>query len=109
MPSSDRGAPWLVTMRAAFLIAFAIVSAPTSAHAHEAVTGWQYPHRCCHDTDCAHAISAIRNSDGSLTVTTKHGTATYPASFKYEPSPDGLIHACFTPQKLYCLFLATGI
>lgn len=77
--------------------------------AHEAITGWVYPPRCCGGGDCDHAKSAVRNPDGSLTVTTKHGTATFPASFKHDPSPDGLIHACFTPTKIYCLFLATGI
>lgn len=81
----------------------------TMAHAHEAPSGWAYPMRCCHDNDCGVALSAIRNQDGSLTVTTKHGTATFPASFKHEDSPDGLIHACFTPSTLYCLFLAAGI
>ncbi len=79
------------------------------APAHEAITGWHYPTYCCGEGDCAHANSAIRNPDGSLTVTTKHGTATFPASFKYEKSPDGLIHACFTTLKLYCLYLDDGV
>lgn len=94
-------------MRAAFIIA-ALFLAIVPASAHEAITGWHYPNYCCGDGDCAHALSAIRNPDGSLTVTTKHGTATFPASFKYDPSPDGLIHACFTKVKLYCLYLAIG-
>jgi hypothetical protein len=81
----------------------------SEAKSHEAVTGWRYPMRCCGEGDCAHAMSAVRNSDGSLTVTTQHGTATFPASFNYDESPDGLIHACFTPSTLYCLFLAAGI
>jgi hypothetical protein len=79
------------------------------AKSHEAVTGWQYPMRCCGEGDCAHAKSAVRNPDGSLTVTTEHGTATFPANFQHEESPDGLIHACFTPSKLYCLYLSVGI
>ena len=94
----------------AFWIAFflAFVLAPF-ARSHEAITGWTYPARCCGEGDCAHAISASRNTDGSLTVTTKHGTATFPVGYKYEQSPDGLIHACFTSITLYCLFLDTGI
>lgn len=75
---------------------------------HQAPSGWTYPQRCCGDGDCSDATSASRNPDGSLTVTTKHGTATFPASFPFEESPDGLIHACFTLTKLYCLFLARG-
>lgn len=69
----------------------------------------RYPPECCSDGDCGPAIRAIRNNDGSLTVTTKHGTATFPKGFKYTPSPDGEIHACFTSAKLYCLYLSTGI
>jgi hypothetical protein len=88
------------------LISLCFITAPTRAH--EAVTGWMYPAQCCSEMDCGHAISASRNADGSLTVTTQHGTATFPANFKYDPSPDGLIHACFTPGRLYCLYLATG-
>lgn len=88
----------------ALLLAFA-----GTATAHDAITGWHYPIQCCGEGDCAHALSAVRNGDGSLTVTTKHGTATFPASFRHDPSPDGLIHACFTPIKLYCLYLSAGL
>jgi hypothetical protein len=80
----------------------------TGVQAHEAVTGWHYPTYCCGEGDCADARAAVRNPDGSITVTTKHGTATFPANFKHEESPDGLIHACFTPSRLYCLYLAAG-
>ncbi len=92
----------------ALLVLFLFVVKPEKAEGHEAHTGWTYPGYCCGEMDCSHATSAIRNADGSLTVTTKHGTATFPASFKHEESPDGLIHACFTPNKLYCLFLSAG-
>lgn len=92
----------------ALVAVFLSVSVPV-AWGHEAHTGWQYPGYCCGDGDCAHATAAIRNPDGSLTVTTKHGTATFPAGFKHEESPDGLIHACFTPARIYCLFLSAGI
>lgn len=85
-----------------------LLALTAAALAHDAPSGWTYPPRCCGDGDCAEATSASRNADGSLTVTTKHGTATFPASFQFEESPDGLIHACFTPAKLYCLFLARG-
>jgi hypothetical protein len=94
-------------MRALITAILMLMVVPSNAH--EAITGWHYPTYCCGEGDCAHAIAASRNQDGSLTVTTKHGTATFPATFKHEPSPDGLIHACFTPNKLYCLYLSTGI
>ena len=79
-----------------------------AAQVHEAVTGWHYPTHCCGEGDCAHATSAVRNPDGSLRVTTKHGTATFPANFQHQESPDELIHACFTPSTLYCLYLTAG-
>lgn len=98
-------AGWLLILIIILSVGVLIVRAP----AHDAPSGWQYPVHCCHDSDCGPALSAIRNNDGSLTVTTRHGTATFPASFKHEPSPDGMIHACFTPWKLYCLYLSAGI
>lgn len=93
----------------AIAIAIPLLLLVVTARGHDAPSGWSYPQHCCHDSDCGPALRAVRNGDGSLTVTTRHGTATFPASFKYEPSPDGVIHACFTPAKLYCLYLATGI
>lgn len=89
-------------------VAFGIALWVSPARGHEAVTGWQYPPHCCGDRDCGHALAAKRNADGSLTVTTEHGTATFPANFKHEDSPDGLIHACFVGPTLYCLFLSSG-
>lgn len=91
-----------------FLLLVAVALVTGHVRVHDAITGWQYPLRCCGEGDCAHATAAHRNADGSLTVTTKHGTATFPASFPYERSPDGMIHACFTSARIYCLFLEAG-
>ena len=76
---------------------------PSSAKAHDA-GGWQYPHECCHDTDCAVIDKITEERDGSVLVTTKHGTARFPKGHPRKDSPDGRGHACFTPTKLYCLF-----
>lgn len=97
---------WAVMMILA-LVAM-LFSGIAPARGHEAITGWQYPIQCCGEGDCDHARSAVRNPDGSLTVTTRHGTATFPKDFKHERSPDGLIHACFTSARLYCLYLSEG-
>lgn len=94
-------------LAACIVLCLGLLAVP--APAHDAITGWHYPIQCCGEGDCAHALSAVRNGDGSLTVTTKHGTATFPASFRHDPSPDGLIHACFTSIKLYCLYLSAGL
>ena len=88
--------------------AMMICVALAGARAHEAHSGWQYPHECCSNGDCDEAEAAMRGPDGSLTVTTKYGTATFPANFRHRQSPDGKIHACFVGTTLYCLFLATG-
>jgi hypothetical protein len=90
--------PWAIII--SFLVA--------GAKAHEAHTGWQYPSECCSNGDCDEAQIAIRQPDGSLKVTTKHGTATFPANFEHRNSPDGKIHACFVGTRLYCLFLSSG-
>jgi hypothetical protein len=99
---------WLHILAAIAFAGYVLIVYALTAKAHEAITGWHYPTYCCGESDCAHATAARRNSDGSLTVTTQHGTATFPANFKHEESPDGLIHACFTPSRLYCLYLAAG-
>lgn len=108
MPRID-WTPWTLAALIIAAMALFILLYPMPVKGHEAVTGWHYPAHCCSDSDCSHAIRAVRNRDGSLTVTTKHGTATFPKTFESSPSPDGLIHACFTPSRLYCLFLSTGI
>lgn len=77
--------------------------------AHEAPSGWQYPQECCSGYDCDETSIAFRNRDGSLTVRTKNGTATFPKGFPFRQSPDGKIHACFTPSQLRCLFLDGGV
>lgn len=100
--------PWVFALIVILAMGLFFTFYPRPAHGHEAVTGWHYPAHCCSGDDCGHAIKAIRNPDGSLTVTTKHGTATFPRSFEHLPSPDGLIHACFRSSTLYCLYLTTG-
>jgi hypothetical protein len=99
---------WLPILAAIALAGYLLAAHALTAKAHDAITGWHYPIQCCGEGDCAEAVSATRNQDGSLTVTTRHGTATFPASFGFQASPDGLIHACFTPSRLYCLYLTTG-
>lgn len=89
------------------LMALLIVAQPVEAH--KADSGMVYDHECCHDTDCAEVIQGVRNFDGSLTVTTKHGKATFPKDYPMRESKDGKFHACFTPSKLYCLYGAAGI
>ena len=90
------------------LWAILISLSSSGAKAHEAHSGFQYPHECCSDGDCDEAKVAVRQPDGSLLVTTTHGTATFPANFEHRDSPDGKIHACFVGTRLYCLFLASG-
>jgi hypothetical protein len=83
----------------------------TQAFAHESSTGWQYPAECCHDRDCGEILDMVVNDDGSMTVTTKHGTATFPKDYPVKTPGDNKNHACFMNYDgttiLYCLFLHT--
>ena len=56
-----------------------------------------YDKKCCDNQDCAPASKIIRNADGSITVTTKHGTARYYPRYRRDhrrPSKDQRYHAC---------------
>lgn len=78
------------------------------ARAHQAPSGWTYPRECCADYDCGPITKMELQADGGLRVTTKHGTADFPAGHPRRESPDAVGHACFTPTQLYCLFLPAG-
>lgn len=67
-----------------------------------------YPYECCSDNDCDLVTEAVFNPDGSILVTTKHGTMLFPPKFPIKGSPDGKMHACFTKDKPLCLFDGAG-
>ncbi len=92
------------------LIAMSTAWHPRTAAAHQAPSGWTYPSECCSQRDCAPISHMERHPDGSITVTTKHGTVTFPRGFRHRESPDLEGHACFHPRSgnPYCLFLAPG-
>lgn len=105
------GSRWIETSVGVFLtffgwsiitglcVAVALAISMALARGHD----W-YPAACCSDRDCA-PISAERVRavmiggyliDGSI----------YVGSAEVQPSPDGLIHACFSSEnKLRCLFM----
>jgi len=70
---------------------------------------YAYPAHCCGGNDCAPIINVVRLGDGSMRITTKHGTAVFPSDFKWEEFDSQKAHACFSPEKLYCLLGRTGI
>jgi len=72
--------------------------------------GW-YDYDCCSDNDCAPIIKETALPDGSLEVTTKHGTAIFPPNFPVRSSKDEHSHACFIPstKKPLCLYRGAGV
>lgn len=82
------------------LFILALLFGVSAAWAHS----W-YDGDCCHDNDCAPVTAVEYLPDGSWKVTTKHGTAVFPANHPRRLSQDGKTHACFTPVKLYCLYV----
>lgn len=65
---------------------------PTRAHS------W-YPEKCCSDDDCSVATGMFFNKDGSMTFTSRHGTAVLPFDEKYkiQRSEDNNWHVCMIP------------
>jgi len=77
----------LVFVALVIFIVLMVWFAPANAHS------W-YPKECCSGQDCAEVTDKIEHPDGSMTVTTKHGTAKIPKGFKKMPSSDNKDHAC---------------
>lgn len=66
-----------------------------------------YDSECCSGYDCALVTHIEYLPDNSWKVTTQHGTAIFPPNWPRRASQDGRMHACFTPTKLYCLYVGT--
>ena len=96
----------IIPLSAIMIAAFLNVS---QAPAH----GW-YPIACCSGYDCAPVIKAIASGDGTLIVTTKHGTAMVPSDMTRRESQDHQMHACIRPDqagipRVVCIFMPPGI
>ena len=94
------------------LFAVLMLVCVSQAKAHEAPAGWIYDYRCCGNNDCSVATKVEDMPDGSLRVTTKWGTATYPRDYPRAPSQDSDYHAYFSPadpKRLYCLYVPAGV
>lgn len=89
-----------VTILIISMIFFVIIIASTlsflitNAHSHE----W-YDKECCSEQDCAPVLSLSKNSDGSMNLTSKHGTVNIPKEFSKRPSRDNQEHICMRPSE----------
>ena len=77
---------------------FFLISIILGIHQPAKSHSW-YPPECCSDKDCAPAL-AFFNKDGSITLTSIHGTATLPFDQKYkiQSSEDNDWHVCLIPD-----------
>lgn len=85
-----------------------IFGGASKARAHD----W-YPIECCHQMDCA-PIDRIERFEGSLIVTSKHGTAIVPDVLPRRESKDSRSHVCMRPaqdgaMRVICYFEAPAI
>lgn len=86
------------------LLVVVVVGLARCAAAHQASSGWQYPHECCHDRGCAEIpASDVREVPGGfLYVPTGEVVAQSTARI----SPDGRWHLCrLSPSSpILCFF-----
>jgi hypothetical protein len=79
-----------------------LMAGPARAH------DW-YPMECCHGMDCAPVDHAELQSNATLIVTSRHGTAVVPATFPRRESKDSRMHVCMRPgsdgkMRIICVF-----
>ncbi|MGH0295393.1 hypothetical protein [Sinorhizobium meliloti] len=91
-----------------FLFLLAGLSA-TTAFAHDAPSGWQYPSACCSTMDCRKvAQTAISERPQGYIVRATGEVLPY-ADSRVRMSPDGEYHWCSAAGKVYgktiCLFV----
>ena len=86
-----------------------ILGTHTQAHAHQAPSGWQYPHACCSNQDCKPAshVEVRETRAGYLVVAT--GELVPLTDSRVKDSPDGDYHLCqqggdFDHGRVLCLF-----
>ncbi|WP_026619850.1 hypothetical protein M728_004206 (plasmid) [Ensifer sp. WSM1721] len=93
-------------MRGLFLL-FAGLS--TTAFAHDAPSGWQYPTSCCSNLDCRQvAQTAVSERPQGFIIKATGEVLPY-ADRRVRISPDGEYHWCSAEGKAYgktiCLFV----
>lgn len=107
---------------AACWLALAFCAPATVIHAHQAMSGWEYPASCCSGVDCAEVSPrAVQETPAGYVVTVAPGShpmwrADRPAPLvvripyrEAKPSPDGRWHICLNGAgDLLCFFAATG-
>lgn len=109
------------------ILALIALILPSSAVAHMAASGWEYPMECCSGEDCAEVpVSAVRFDvrGGIAGYVFELGPAMHPMLHEArtffvreedaKPSPDGKPHACIghmdenEPVQMICAYVVGG-
>jgi hypothetical protein len=69
----------------------------STALAHTAPSGWQYPPNCCEKQHCqpAPCDEMLEAEDGGIEYQTPEGFRVYVAKPHVKPSPDAQCHICY--------------
>lgn len=91
------------------LITFVYLIIITPVNSHEAPSGWQYDHFCCHNQDCApiNKIEQDPNTSGlnvKTTIVTKHGAGIVTPNTRWLQSKDEKDHACILNGRVICFY-----
>jgi hypothetical protein len=66
----------------------------TSAHSHQAPSGWAYPINCCSNQDCREVSATLIKAGWAGYVIGDTGEVIGYADHRLKDSPDGLYHWC---------------
>ncbi|MQW89491.1 hypothetical protein [Sinorhizobium saheli] len=90
-----------------FFLFFAGLS--TTAFAHDAPSGWQYPTACCSNLDCRQVAGTAISERPQGYIVNATGEVLPYADSRVRISPDGAYHWCSAAGKAYgktiCLFV----
>lgn len=100
----------------AILIVFtalaAVMALSLQARAHEAPSGWSYPHSCCHNQDCREVAPGFVEERPEGYVIVQTGEVIPMTHRKVRVSPDGKWHWCSTMGEpngqTICLYAPFG-
>jgi hypothetical protein len=95
-------------------LAATAVAWPGAARAHDAASGWSYPHACCSGFDCREVPASIIGEGPQGYIISRTGEVVDYGDRRVRNSPDGKYHWCsvagaddgdticlFVPPKLF--------
>lgn len=86
-----------------------LLSFPTGAGAHDAVSGWSYPYACCSGIDCREISGKAISERPEGYVINGTGEVVAYTDGRIKASPDGVYHWCSVAgaddTRTICLFV----